>query len=190
MLQVLTKISVCSTHMYHYYAYIYAIEHVYTWCDVDPLGRSSFRWPTASELDLVAADAVPVVESHRRRYGVGWNHIGDDTASAGSPQLPIPVPLLPFQPFPLPILPPFNPTPAGGCEANGATVRQTSRVLLASPAALLESSPGKAYEQAHVHVVGWRTGPVVHGATKHQVTHHVQSAETMPVPRAGRDTLR
>ena len=35
-----TKVGVCSTHMYHYY--IYAIEH--TWCDVDPLGRSSFRW--------------------------------------------------------------------------------------------------------------------------------------------------
>ena len=107
MLQVLTKVSVCSTHMYHYYAYIYAIEHVYTWCDVDPLGRSSFRWPTASELDLVAADAVPVVESHRRRYGVGWNHIGDDTASAGSPELHISAPPLfnpsPFQSFPLPI---------------------------------------------------------------------------------------
>ena len=33
------------TLLYHYYAYyirFYAIEH--TWCDVDPLGRSSFRW--------------------------------------------------------------------------------------------------------------------------------------------------
>ena len=56
-----------------------------------------------SQLDLVAADAAPVVKSHRRCYGVGWNHNADDTASAGSPQLPIFVPLPPFQPFPLPI---------------------------------------------------------------------------------------
>ena len=40
ILQVCRKVRVCANHMYQYY--IYAIEH--TWCDVDPLGRSPFRW--------------------------------------------------------------------------------------------------------------------------------------------------
>ena len=40
ILQLSQQVGVRSKHMYQYY--IYATEH--TWCDVDPLGRSSFRW--------------------------------------------------------------------------------------------------------------------------------------------------
>ena len=40
ILQLLQQVGVRSNPMYQYY--VYAIEH--TWCDVDPLGRSSFRW--------------------------------------------------------------------------------------------------------------------------------------------------
>ena len=40
ILQLFQQVRVRSKHLYQYY--IYAIEH--TWCDVDPLGRSSFHW--------------------------------------------------------------------------------------------------------------------------------------------------
>ena len=135
--------------------------------------------PLHSELDLVAADAAPVVESHRRRYGVVWNHIGDDTASAGSPQLPICVPLLPFQPFhqsnPLARL-------RGAVPVWGTRTRQASKALLV----LLCQQAAQA---SQTRARRWRVGQVPRSMVLRNTSSDT-TPDTTSQTVASRDTLQ
>ena len=69
ILQLLQQVGVRSNHMYQYY--IYAIEH--TWCDVDPLGRSSFRWAAGTNAGPMSCRYLRGIHTARtaKSEGVG-----------------------------------------------------------------------------------------------------------------------
>ena len=95
-----------------------------------------------------------------------WNQIGDDTAPAGSPKMPIPVSLPPFQSFPLSIR-----SPPHSCETNEGAGWQASNALLPTLCCSASKQPRQG-RQERARVVGWCTGPPVHGVTKHQLRHN------------------